>query len=93
MDLGTLVELVVSSQLIATLSEAGPFTIFAPTDEAFFAAITALTGKNASLETNLVPNLLSPEFVNAVLVCILLCLCFQSVWHVYHTFATNFDYL
>jgi hypothetical protein len=67
-EFATLVELVVSSQLIATLSMGGPFTIFAPTDEAFITTITALTGTDASSVASLVPTLVSPAMVTALLV-------------------------
>ena len=41
-DFDTLVAAAVAAELVDTLNSAGPFTVFAPTDEAFVAAITAL---------------------------------------------------
>lgn len=40
-DLGILVEALTSANLVATLQGDGPFTVFAPTDEAFSAFLTA----------------------------------------------------
>jgi transforming growth factor-beta-induced protein len=44
-----LVEAVVSANLASTLSGAGPFTVFAPTDDAFTAALTELSLTKAAL--------------------------------------------
>lgn len=44
-----LVEAVVAADLAATLSGSGPFTVFAPTDAAFTAALTELTLTKAQL--------------------------------------------
>lgn len=41
-DFGTLVAAVEAAGLVDTLAEGGPFTVFAPTDEAFAAALDAL---------------------------------------------------
>jgi uncharacterized surface protein with fasciclin (FAS1) repeats len=44
-----LVEAVVAAKLAGTLSSAGPFTVFAPTDDAFTAALTELSLTKADL--------------------------------------------
>ncbi|MEM9342075.1 MAG: fasciclin domain-containing protein [Pseudomonadota bacterium] len=49
-DFGTLVAAVTAADLAGTLSSPGPFTVFAPTDEAF-----------AALPAGTVENLLKPE--------------------------------
>ncbi len=48
-DLGILVEAVVAADLPGTLSGAGPFTVFAPTNAAFAAALTELGLTKAQL--------------------------------------------
>ena len=50
-----LVEAVVTANLAGTLSSPGPFTVFAPTDTAFAAALTELSISKAALLAN--PNL------------------------------------
>ncbi len=50
-----LVEAVVTADLAGTLSSPGPFTVFAPTDTAFAAALTELSVSKAALLAN--PNL------------------------------------
>ena len=49
-DLSTLVAALTAGDLVKTLSGQGPFTVFAPTNEAF-----------AALPAGVVPNLLKPE--------------------------------
>ena len=56
-DLSTLVSLVTSAGLAETLSTGGPFTVFAPTNDAFTAAIAAAT--EALGTTDLPPELIS----------------------------------
>lgn len=53
-ELSTLVELVVKAELVETLDEGGPFTVFAPTNDAFEAA-------------GIDPDALTPEEIAAVL--------------------------
>ncbi len=48
-DLSILVEAVVAADLATTLSGAGPFTVFAPTNAAFVAALTELNLTKAQL--------------------------------------------
>jgi len=48
-DFSVLVEAVVKANLATTLSGAGPFTVFAPTNAAFTAALTALNITKAEL--------------------------------------------
>jgi uncharacterized surface protein with fasciclin (FAS1) repeats len=48
-SLGILAEAVVAADLAATLKGAGPFTVFAPTDTAFAAALTELGITKAAL--------------------------------------------
>lgn len=47
-----LVEAVIAANLVATLSGPGPFTVFAPTDAAFAAALTELGATKAALFGN-----------------------------------------
>ena len=49
----TLVKAVTAAELVATLKGKGPFTVFAPTDEAF-----------SALDANLLSDLLKPESKN-----------------------------
>jgi uncharacterized surface protein with fasciclin (FAS1) repeats len=51
-DLSILVEAVVAADLATTLSGAGPFTVFAPTNAAFAAALTELNITKAALLAN-----------------------------------------
>jgi transforming growth factor-beta-induced protein len=57
----TLVQAVVKAELATTLSRAGPFTVFAPTNEAFAALFTSLgvTGIPALTKEQLTPILLA----------------------------------
>lgn len=67
--LSTLVELVVQAQLVDTLSSDGPFTVFAPTNDALMEAITALTSRSAvetPLDTDLVSTLLTYHVVEGI---------------------------
>jgi uncharacterized surface protein with fasciclin (FAS1) repeats len=67
--LSTLVALVTQADLVDTLSTGGPFTVFAPTDEAFAEAITALTGAEVGeveLDTALVTTLLTYHVVEGI---------------------------
>ena len=59
-DLSTLVNLVTSAGLAETLSTGGPYTVFAPTNDAFTAAIAAAT---EALGTTDVP----PELISTLL--------------------------
>ncbi|MBL0220317.1 MAG: fasciclin domain-containing protein [Myxococcales bacterium] len=51
-EFGILVEAVVAADLATTLSGAGPFTVFAPTDAAFAALLTELNVTKAELLAN-----------------------------------------
>ncbi|KAG7356976.1 fasciclin domain containing protein [Nitzschia inconspicua] len=67
--LSTLVELVVQAQLVDTLSGAGPFTVFAPSDDAFSETINALTSENGvelPLDNDLVTTLLTYHVVEGI---------------------------
>jgi len=48
-DVSVLVEAVVAADLVTTLSGTGPFTVFAPTNAAFTAALTALSINKTTL--------------------------------------------
>jgi Fasciclin domain len=64
-----LVELVTQAQLVETLSAGGPWTVFAPSDEAFLETITALTSRNGlelPLDTDLVSTLLTYHVVEGI---------------------------
>ena len=67
--LSTLVNLVTQAGLVETLSTGGPFTVFAPTDEAFSQAIVALTGREVGeveLDNELVSTLLTYHVVEGI---------------------------
>ena len=51
-DLSILVEAVIAANLQGTLSSAGPFTVFAPTNDAFAALLTELGSTKAALLAN-----------------------------------------
>merc|ERR1719410_2093895 len=57
-DLSTLVTAVVAGDLVDTLSSAGPFTVFAPTNEAF---ATISDSRRKVFPADLVEQLLKPE--------------------------------
>jgi uncharacterized surface protein with fasciclin (FAS1) repeats len=61
-DLSTLVDLVVQAELVDTLSEAGPYTVFAPTNEAF----AELLDGGASLSADQVLNVLTYHVVEGI---------------------------
>jgi transforming growth factor-beta-induced protein len=61
-----LVEAVVAADLAATLSGSGPFTVFAPTDDAFVAALAELgVAKEALLADPALPAILTYHAVSA----------------------------
>jgi transforming growth factor-beta-induced protein len=61
----TLVAAVQAADLVETLSGEGPFTVFAPTDEAFAAALTALglTAEELLADTELLTSVLTYHVV------------------------------
>mmetsp|Transcript_23247 Transcript_23247/g.55109 ORF Transcript_23247/g.55109 Transcript_23247/m.55109 type:complete len:348 (-) Transcript_23247:170-1213(-) len=67
-DLSTLVSLVTSAGLADTLSTGGPFTVFAPTNDAFTAAIAAATEAlgTTELPADLISTLLTYHVVEGI---------------------------
>lgn len=68
-SLSTLVTLVTQAGLVDTLSTGGPFTVFAPSNEAFAQTITALTGREVGeveLDIELVSTLLTYHVVEGI---------------------------
>ncbi|OEU05846.1 beta-Ig-H3/fasciclin, partial [Fragilariopsis cylindrus CCMP1102] len=61
-DLSTLVDLVVQAELVDTLSEAGPYTVFAPTNEAF----AELLDDGTPLSTDQVSSVLTYHVVEGI---------------------------
>ena len=61
-DLSTLVDLVVQAELVDTLSEAGPYTVFAPTNEAF----AELLDDGTSLSADQVASVLTYHVVEGI---------------------------
>merc|ERR1711957_939985 len=61
-DLSTLVDLVVQAELVDTLSEAGPYTVFAPTNKAF----AELLDGGASLSADQVLSVLTYHVVKGI---------------------------
>ena len=61
-DLSTLVDLVVQAELVDTLSEAGPYTVFAPTNKAF----AELLEDGTSLSTDQVASILTYHVVEGI---------------------------
>ena len=61
-DLSTLVDLVVQAELVDTLSEAGPYTVFAPTNEAF----AELLDDGTSLSADQVASVLTYHVVKGI---------------------------
>jgi len=68
-DFSTLVAAVQAANLVETLSSEGPFTVFAPTDEAFAAALDALgiTAEDLLSNTDLLTQILVYHVVSGEL--------------------------